>query len=488
MQRAIIHVHVPRITCIMLFLSALCLYCSCPAVNAAVLYSGKDPLPEADGYCGIWFGYRPIYGGGMGTFPHQHIPLVYYSPKAKKTFFVFGGTDKDNSTLFNMVSYYDHTTGTVPRPRVLIDKQTTDGLDGSTIMLDDDGYIWIFSAAHGTRTAPESPWWTPTSRPSYIHRSREPYSIRAFDLVKVTNFSYPQPWYLPGKGFCFLHTRYFPGYEHFLFVWFSPDGVNWKPREPRKPLGQVGMGHYQISWRNGGDVGTAFNYAPSKGGFNARTNLYYMQTPDMGRTWVTVDGRSLKLPLTDTKNPALVHEYESEGRLVFLKDMQFDNDGHPVILYLTSGGPEPTPENGPRIWHTARWTGKTWTINRVTESDHNYDTGSLHIEDDGTWRVIAPTEPGPQPGCTGGEVAMWTSPDQGQSWTKVKQLTRNSLRNHSYVRRPVNAHPDFYAFWADGDGRKKSQSRLYFTNRAGDHVWQLPVKMQDSLAKPEIVW
>jgi len=51
----------------------------------------------------------------------------------------------------------------------------------------------------------------------------------------------------------------------------------------------------------------------------------------------------------------------------------------------------------------------------------------------------------------------------------------------------VNAHPDFYAFWADGHGRRPSESRLYFTNRGGDHVWRLPTSMTGEFAKPDIV-
>jgi len=139
------------------------------------------------------------------------------------------------------------------------------------------------------------------------------------------------------------------------------------------------------------------------------------------------------------------------------------------------------------VWHTARWTGKTWDIQGSIESDNNYDAGSLYIESDGTWRLIAPTEVGPQPFNTGGEVAMWISRDQGHTWAKLKQLTRHSQYNHCYVRRPVNAHPDFYAFWADGHGRRRSTSRLYFTNQQGDHVWRLPVRMTGDRARPDVV-
>jgi hypothetical protein len=111
--------------------------------------------------------------------------------------------------------------------------------------------------------------------------------------------------------------------------------------------------------------------------------------------------------------------------------------------------------------------------------------GSLYVEGDDLWRIIGPTETGPQPLGTGGEMAVWTSRDQGRTWQKQRQITHDSERNHAYARRPVNAHPDFYAFWADGNPDRFSVSRLYFTNREGDAVWRLPYNMTEDFAKPE---
>jgi hypothetical protein len=173
---------------------------------------------------------------------------------------------------------------------------------------------------------------------------------------------------------------------------------------------------------------------------------------------------------------------------VYLKDLNYDAQGRPVILFLTSQGFEPGPANGPREWKTARWTGDAWDVRVVTTSGNNYDHGSLYLEPDGTWRIIAPTEMGPQPYNPGGEMVLWTSGDQGRSWTRAKQLTRNSPRNHTYARRPLNAHPAFYAFWADGHARQPSESFLYFTDREGRHVWRLPARMNGDFARPEVAW
>ena len=138
------------------------------------------------------------------------------------------------------------------------------------------------------------------------------------------------------------------------------------------------------------------SFVASKGkGLNWRTNLYYIETDDLGKTWRSADGRQLTLPLTKPTSPALVHDYQEEGLNVYLKDIRLDAQERPVILFITSKGYESGPRNDPRTWTTARWTGAQWQIRPAFFSDNNYDMGSLYIEDDRTWRVIAPTETGP---------------------------------------------------------------------------------------------
>ena len=400
--------------------------------------------------------------------PLESPPRVSSAAEVNTTFFCYGGTPKGKNTLVHMVSYYDHATGKVPRPRILLAKNTDDAHDNPVISLDDKGHIWIFSSSHGT------------GRPSFVSVSREPFSIDDFELVQITNFSYTQPYYLKDQGFFFLHTRYGEGGRR-LFQMTSPDGHTWSEGEK---VAMIEKGHYQISWPCGNKVGTAFNMHPAPHGLNWRTNLYYMETENCGETWRNVQGEEIELPLTEVDNPALIHDFRSKKRNVYMKDLAYDAEGHPVILFLTSGGWESGPVNNPRNWQTARWTGHDWELRSITNSDNNYDMGSLYIEEDGLWRIIGPTEPGPQPFNTGGEVAIWTSSDQGNSWTKLRQLTHDSELNHGYCRKPIDAHPDFYALWADGHGRQLSESRLYFCNRDGSKLFMLPVEMEEDFAKP----
>ena len=210
---------------------------------------------------------------------------------------------------------------------------------------------------------------------------------------------------------------------------------------------------------------------------------YYAQTKDRGKTWTTIDGEKLKLPLTTIDCGARVVDYAKRRKNVYLKDLNFDRAGNPICLYVTSDGHEPGPQNGPREWWVTRLINGEWTTRLVCSSDHNYDMGSLYVERS-RWVVIAPTAAGPQPHQSGGEVVRWVSEDSGMSWERAKAITRDSPRNHNYVRRPVSAQDPFYSFWADGDPAEFSESRLYFSNSDGSEVYQLPYNMNDASEEP----
>lgn len=449
----------------------------------AVVQSADFTPRPWDGYRGIWYMNQPTgdahrykYSGGFATYPQWHLPMAVYAAAAHKTFFVLGGSNGNVSerqdALVHLVGYFDHRTREVSRPVRLLNKQTEDAHDNPVLSIDREGHLWVFSAAHGR------------SRPAYIHRSARPYDIADWELVSTTNFSYPQPWYLRvHDAFLFLHTLY-RGNQRSLYTSRSTDGRRWT--EPEL-LAHIDMGDYQISWPHQGRVATVFDMHPSQGragtGLNYRSNIYYLETADAGRTWTTADHTRVPLPVTATASPARILDSLSADRNVYLKDLAFDLDGRPVVLYLTSRGFMPGPASGPFTWSTARWTGAAWQHRPFTESDHNYDHGSLYLEPDGTWRVIAPTDAGPQPWGTGGDMVMWTSTDQGATWTRARTLTGGSARNHSYARKPLDAHPDFYTIWADGNPLEPSPSRIYFATRDGD-VFVLPERMTGATARP----
>ena len=428
-----------------------------------------------DGYKGIWYtigqsseyGYK--YSGGLGTYTADHVPVAIYAPEVEKTFFVYGGTtQKDERHLLVMASYYDHKKKVVPRPVVVCDKNGVDDPhDNGSISIDKDGYIWVFVSGRNV------------SRLGTVYKSREPYSIDSFEKMYEAVFTYPQPWYVEGEGFMHLFTKYTGKNRGRELYWSTSfDGKKWYPDQKLAGI----EGHYQISNIVGNKIVTAFNYHP-EGSADTRTNLYVVQTMDMGENWQTVTGENIRVPLTEPVNPALVYDGKNEGKLLYLNDMNFDRFGNPIILAVVSRHFQPGPQGNPREWVVFHWTRKQWERHKVCESTHNYDMGSIYVRGK-EWVIVGPTEAGPQKWGTGGEMVLWRSKDEGKSWIKVRNVTKNSLFNHSYARRPVNAHDDFYAFWADGDADRMSESKLYFTNRKGNKVWLLPYDMDTEFATP----
>jgi hypothetical protein len=118
----------------------------------------------------------------------------------------------------------------------------------------------------------------------------------------------------------------------------------------------------------------------------------------------------------------------------YIKDVNFDEKGNPIILYVTSYG----------------------------------------------------HRPGPQKWGQGGEVESWVSRNNGKSWKRAIRYTANSPLNHSYVRRPEYCKDPFWCFWADGNANVFSISHFFFADSKGN-VYRLPYEMapDQEWAKPE---
>jgi hypothetical protein len=450
-----------------------------------ICFAQKLPEPpthntKVDGYKGIWFTlgqfseYGDKYSGGLGTYTAKHIPLAIHAPAVNKTFFVYGGTTGPNDRyLLCMAGVFDHNTGMVSKPTIVFDKQSVDDPhDNPSLAMDDKGHLWVFVSGRGR------------GRPGYKYKSREPYSVEAFDQITKEEMTYPQPKYIPGKGFLHLFTKYTGIRE--LYFETSADGVSWTEDKKlagiRRP-GDKNGGHYQISGQHGEKVVFFYNWHPN-GNVDQRTNIYYLQSTDFGKTWTTAAGTPVATPVTEVDNPSLVKEYFSQNKNVYIKDVNFDEKGNPIAIYLAGPGHQPGPKSGLRQWYVLYYNGKEWENYPITTSDHNYDTGSLFVSGD-QWTVIAPTENSPQQWGGGGEVVMWQSTDKGKTWKRTKQITKRSARNHNYIRKVVNGKDPFQYFWADGNPDKMSESLMYFGDSKGN-AWRLPYNMVNDSQLPVV--
>ena len=434
---------------------------------------------KIDGYKGIWFtlgqfntDYGDKYSGGLGTYTAKHRPLAIYAEAVNRTYFVYGGTTSLNEKhLLCMIAYYDHSTGEVPKPTVVHDKLGVDDPhDNPSLLIDGEGYIWVFVSGRGR------------IRPGFKYRSQSPYSIDAFKQITEEEMTYPQPHFDDTHGFFNFFTKYTGVRE--LYFESSSNGISWTSDLKLAGIIEEGAsksGHYQVSGKYKNTLCTFFSRHPD-GNVDRRTDLFYVQTKDFGTTWSNGFDTPLSLPLIKVENPARVINYTAQGKNVYLKDLNFDQYGNPVCLYLTSNGHLPGPDDGPRDWKITGLEDGRWYTRTIFQSDHNYDMGSLYIQGD-LWSIMAPSNPGPQKHHAGGEVVIWESQDNGKSWQPTIQATIDSQVNHNYIRRPLNAKAQFFCFWADGDPSKFSKSMLYFSDDKGQ-VYQLPYHMNSSMATP----
>jgi hypothetical protein len=437
-----------------------------------------------DGYRGIWFElgqkypFGDKYAGGLGTYTAKHRPMAVYSSEVEKTFFVYGGTtNREERHLLCMTGAFDHRNGSVSRPVVAWDKMGVDDPhDNPSICIDHKGYIHIYVSGRGNR------------RPGIKLKSYEPFSIDSFRVISVAEFTYPQVW-KAGEGLFHFFTRYTGTRE--LYFQKSSDGKEWSSIKKLAGIRSPGdslSGHYQLSdvYEDGRLIGTFFN-RHKNGHPDTRTGLYYICTTDQGETWTDAEGRQLAIPVVDTGSSAKVLDFEMQGLHVYLKDMDYDSNGNPICLVLTSQGHEPGPGNAPYTLRLVRRNPHTsgWEQIPVCESDHNYDMGSLYLTDS-LWYVVAPVADPPQAWGVGGEVVLYGSRDEGGQWELLKQITRSSELNHSYIRRPENFSPPFCFFWASGHPHRQSISELYFGDFRG-RVWKLPYTMGSENAFPQRV-
>ena len=431
------------------------------------------------GYRPIWFElnqkyeYGDKYSGALGTYTAKHHPLAIYSEAVDKTFFVYGGTKSPESKyLLCMIGEYDHSSGLISKPLIVCDKMGVDDPhDNPSILIDDQGYIWVFVSGRGR------------VRMGFKYKSKKPFSIDGFEKIITQEMTYPQPKKM-GSTFFNFFTKY-TGVRQ-LYIEKSKNGIQWSDNELLAAIPEQKnekSGHYQISAQyQEKKIGTFFNRHPN-GIVDRRTDLYYIESSDLGETWNTADQQPISIPVTEKNSPCKVEDYASLKKNIYLKDMVFDSNGRPICLYIRSNGHKPGPVSQPYEWCITKWNGSKWTTHSITTSDHNYDMGSLLFFKEDLY-LIAPTAIGPQKWGVGGELQVWKSDDLGDHWIKEKDLTHKSKMNHSYVRKSENFKAPFIYFWANGDAHQFSKSELFFGNLNGE-IWKLPYSMEKEYELPQ---
>ncbi|MBN1343704.1 MAG: BNR-4 repeat-containing protein [Phycisphaerae bacterium] len=423
-----------------------------------------DARVSNGGYRGVWYscgtanvlpGHKYVYGGGKGTYSAWHRPMAVYAEREKKTFFVYG--NPENSP---MIGFYDHGTAAFSTPVCLGQNIDMNAHRNPTLLIDENGILYVFRGYNGM--------------PTHVTRSVKPYDISRWEPrtpVEVEKkSSYPQPWQLrPGE--IFVSYRREPGW----CCRISTDGAaTWGPRVNLVKFADCQI--YAMTVAEAGGFPRKIHLVWSRLGggtpeevrtkhlWARRYNVYYACSDDGGRTWRKSDGAKLELPITEATAEKL---YDCGQHGVWLKDIQLDSKGNPIVLFLDAdvGTYEST-------WKVAKLKGRAWSVRDVTTSDHMYDGGSLAILSDNDIRVYGPSAPS-QPQYDGGEIEEWTSTDGGQAWNKTARLTSESKYSHNHIKTVLHherGNGDFRVFWSYGDARYPPESKDVLLHFYGERL------------------
>ena len=394
--------------------------------------SRPDKSYPAEKYACVYPGKDTVYSGAMATYCAWHRPMAIYVPSQDKTFLVFG-----NPRNYPTISAYDHRSKSFAAPVVLDTNPNTDAHRNPTLLLDQEGFLYVFYGAHG--------------HPSRIAKSVKPYDITRW--VKAAPIeeknTYPQPWMLKPREL-FVSYRAAPGWCYRK----STDGAeSWQAAVPL--IAFRGKAIYAVSIAETGGYPRKIHIAWSKMGggtpdevrtkalWARRYNVYYARSDDGGTTWKRSDGTPYTLPITEAAAEK-VHDCGTHG--VWLKDIQLDPQGNPCILFLDAN-----VRTYETTWKFARCTDGTWRIADVAVGDHMYDAGGIVVLGEDDIRIYGPTTSS-QAHEDGGEIEEWTSADQGATWRNTKHLTANSPYSHNHVKVVWNGGKrDFRFMWCYGD-------------------------------------
>jgi hypothetical protein len=407
---------------------------------------------EASDYQGVWYfcgtanvlpGKTYVYSGPMATYSAWHRPMAVYAPEADTTFFVYGNQENAPG-----IGRYNHSEGSFSKPVILGSNPDSDAHRNPTLMIDEDGFIYVFYGAHG--------------HPTKVLKSGRPFDIsskweRRGDIVDPGT-SYPQPFQLlPGE--LFVSYRQQPGWRCRRSM---DKGESWK--EPVDIAAFEDCAIYGITIAETGDFPRKVHFVWSRLGggteeeirdkhlWARRYNIYYACSDDGGTTWRRSDGTPYELPITEDNAEKI---YDCGARGIWLKDIQLDGNGDPLVLFID--GEVSTFHSE---WKFASLREKAWTFSDVCSSDHMYDDGGLVILNDEDIRIYGPVKAS-QPIEDGGDIEVWQSVDGGATWTYLESLTENSKYSHNNVKVVFNhgkQSGDFRMMWSYGDSLWPSSS------------------------------
>ena len=412
----------------------------------------------------VWFIFAGVFSSAQAEFTDRSEPMAFGKGGQKKMLYdrrqrpqavyldgkvhlVFngggkGGKDPSFRTA-PMATTYDTKTRSFSKT-VTLGERSKDHHYGPVIWADDSGHLHVLSGCHRT--------------PGTHLISKNPGSIgESFDDWREgaqigESISYPAVYNIEGGK----EMIYYRVLGHFGFWTYSvteDDGETWAT--PEKAVtdmdvaGRFEWSSYQTKLlsSDGKTLHVAFIvyddckfedpdramsdrfYNPryrEKTGQEWKYNLYYCQVDLASGAVTNFEGETMKAPMDVdyADENCLIWDTEWRGSGV-PPSILLDEKGDPAFLHVLSGDDSKQEANYFYVFHD----GDRWKKVFITESTHQWNSGHLRREKDGSlvaFLVVGDgylESDGLMDSHGGGRIEEWCSSDQGETWQRERDLT-----------------------------------------------------------------
>jgi hypothetical protein len=333
--------------------------------------------------------------------------------------------------------HYDHRLNSFSEIYTIDDLQKDYGIEARddhnapSLLILPDGQILIFYAVHDANNA------------FFMKKSSSPEDITSWnprvtitDSDTMTPYNYPQTKKLENGNIILFYRRgNFYNSDQFFKI-SNDNGSTWD--NPKKLIDFGDDGIYSFIYLKKDYLHLAWNKSLSDNPL--RKNVYYMQSPDGGKTWQNIDGTKQTLPVNE-EDAEIV--FQSSDNPAYVWDIVADEKQKPYIVFAHQH--DPFHEFIFTQWQNGKWISSHITNSSKLYSGGNFYSGGAVIDPDNNYQVFLSKK------RENLEIERWSSLDNGKTWKVSEKITANSSADNFRPQLVENYSQDFRLIWASGE-------------------------------------
>lgn len=324
-----------------------------------------------------------------------------------------------------------------------------------TLLIDDAGYIHIFYGGHGgDKHHGKNPLGNVHHGANKNSISKRPLDITQWEEVdNISVFGTYNQAVKMDNGDIYLFYRHGAHRSDWVYQLSTDNGrtyadpISFLKHKRRDDLKAEDSWYAWAARGQGDDIIVGFDYHlcwdggggnnDGRGHTTQRHDAHYMVFNTQTGVWSNVEGDPLNMPLIREEAEQLTLALDTGDLWTFNGSVNLDSKGHPHIA-MNYGKDLGEKTGGPKMTHHIRWDGESWSDGiKVNKQTSGNSRGDFIISSPQNIEYYLSEHDG-----NDGVVSIWSSKDDGQSFTKSKELLRRPSATFATTAMIKNAHPD----------------------------------------------